>query len=140
MKYLFQILTILFFIVSCNTTSPEKLDEQAIIEILDSIQSNFNFDDLEGIMQFYHQDFLHNGDDFEWERDTIWFTRLNDFTNLNFEDIEIIINGDFATASFTMQIDDIITEEPSEENGDISYFFYDQLDWKICGKDFSQLP
>jgi len=126
----------LFFLTSCDTTSPEEFDEQSIMEILDSVQSNFNFDDLDGIMQYYHEDFYHNGNDFEWERDVIWFTRLNDFDNLNLQNIEIEVDGDFATASFNMSLDQTLTEEPSQENGDVSYFYYDQQKWLICGQNF----
>ena len=145
MKYLIILLSfILLFSTSCETTSPEELDKNEIIDILDSIQSNFNMNDLDGIMQYYHQYFHHNGDDFEWER-TIWELRLNDYNNLIFEDseenpIEIIVNGDFATASFIMYLDETITDEPSDDNGDISFFYYEHGNWKLCGEDFFALP
>lgn len=136
MKNLILCFSILIILISCNTTSPEEFDKQSIIEILDSIQSNFNFDDLDGIMQYYHEDFYHDGDDFEWERNTVWFTRLNDFDILDIESIEIEVRGDFATASFIMSLDQTVTDEPSVENGDISWFYYDQQNWLVCGEDF----
>ena len=89
-------------------------------------------------MQYYHQNFNHNGDDFDWERDVIWFTRLNDYDNLIFENIEINLNGNYA--SFIMHLDATVTDEPSEENGDISYFYRELGNWKLCGKDFVVLP
>jgi len=141
MRNIFFLLLIIFiFIFSCDTTSPEDLDKSMIIDILDSIQSNFNFDDLGGIMQYYHQDFLHNGDDFDWERDVIWFTRLNDYGNLIFENVDIALNGNYATASFLMYLDETISQEPSDENGDISFFYYEHGNWKLCGEDFVILP
>ncbi len=141
MKYLFPLFVLIFlFSISCDTTSPEELDKNEIIDILDSIQSNFNFDDLDGIMQYYHLDFSHNGDDYEWERNTIWFTRLNDYQNLNFENIEITLNGNYATASFIMHLDETSTDEPSDENGDISYFYRDLDGWKLCGNFFIVFP
>ncbi|MCK5050944.1 MAG: hypothetical protein KAS53_04350 [Candidatus Cloacimonetes bacterium] len=140
MKIYFLLLSlILFFFLSCDTTSPDELDKNEIIDILDSIQSNFNMSDLDGIMQYYHQDFFHNGDSFNWER-TIWEIRLNDYDDLFFEDIEISLNGDFATASFIMHLDETITDEPSDEIGDISYFFYDFESWKLCGNNFIVFP
>ena len=126
-KYLFPLLSLIFlFSTSCDTTSSEELDKNEIIDILDSIQSNFNMDDIDGIMQYYHLDFNHNGDSFDWER-TIWEIRLNDYGDLIFEDIEINLNGNYATAYFLMHLDENTTEEPSDENGDISYFYYEYL-------------
>ena len=140
MKYILILLvSILLFSTSCKTTSPEELDKNAIIDILDSIQSNFNFGDLDGIMQYYHQDFNHNGDNFDFER-IRWEIRLNEYDELHFENIEINLNGDYATASFVMHLDETITQEPSDDNGDISYFYYEFGSWKLCGEDFVVLP
>ena len=137
MKFILILLvSILLFSTSCDTTSPEELDKNAILDILDSIQSNFNFGDLDGIMQYYHEAFNHDEDDFDWERDVIWFTRLNDYGELNLENIEIVLNSDYATVSFTMQLDEIITEEPSDDNGDISYFYRELGNWSLCGTSF----
>ncbi len=136
-KYFFPLLALIFlFIISCDITSSEELDKNEIIDILDSIQSNFQFDDLYGIMQYYHQDFLHNEDDYDWEM-FIWEQRIADYDELNFENIEIVLNGNYATAYFLMHLDDTFTEEPSDENGDISYFFYESGSWKLCGKNFT---
>ena len=141
MKYILILFVfILLFSTSCDTTSSEELDKNAILDILDSIQLNFNMHlDPDDIMQYYHQNFNHNGDDFEWER-TIWEIRLNDYDNLLFEDIEIIVNGNYATASFIMHLDEIITEEPSDDNGDISYFYRELGNWSLCGTSFVVLP
>lgn len=146
MKYLFPLLAfILLFSTSCDTTSPEDLDKNEIIDILDSIQLNFNMHlDPDDIMQYYHQNFNHNGDDFEWERDVIWFSRLNDYDDLIFENIEINLNGNYATVNFLMHLvyEEMltITNEPSDDNGDISFFYRELGSWKLCGKDFVVLP
>ncbi len=140
MKYLLTLLVlILLFSTSCDTTSPEELDKNAIIDILDSIQLNFNMDNIDGIMQYYHQLFLHNGDDFDFER-IRWVIRLNDYDDLTFDNIEINLNGNYATANFLMHLDATITDEPSEENGDISYFYRELGSWKLCGKYFVVSP
>ena len=140
MKYLLTLLAIiLLFSISCDTTSPEVLDKNEIIDILDSIQSNFNFGDLDGIMQYYHQLFLHDGVDYDWERNK-WEVRLNEYDELIFENIEINLNGNYATANFLMHLDETITDEPSDNNGDISYFYRELGSWKLCGEDFVVLP
>ncbi len=136
--YIFLLITLMFSL-SCDTTSPDELDKNAILDILDSIQSNFNFDDLDGIMQNYHQFYSHNGYDLASES-TKWEIRLNDYNELIFDDIDIVLNGDFAIASFQLHLDDTITNEPSDENGDISFFYYYYGDWKLCGDDFLILP
>jgi hypothetical protein len=134
------LILVIIFCFSCDTTSPEELDKNAILDILDSVQTNFNFDDLNGIMQNYHQLFNHNGDDYDWERDTIWVSRLSDYVELHIENIDIEISGDFATASFQLFLDDTVTNEPSDENGDISFFYFEFGNWKLCGEDFITLP
>ncbi len=139
-KYFFPLFAIiLIFTTSCDTTSPEELDKNAILDILDSIQSNFNMDNIEGIMQYYHQDFLHDGDDHDFER-IRWEIRLNDNDELILENIEIILNGNYATADFLMHLDATTTDEPSDENGDLSYFFCELGSWKLCGQNFSYEP
>ncbi|MCD6177611.1 MAG: hypothetical protein J7K29_07220 [Candidatus Cloacimonetes bacterium] len=140
MKYILILLAfILLFSISCDTTLSEDLDKNEIIDILDSIQSNFNFYNLDGIMQNYHQLFLHNGDDHDWER-TIREIRLSEYDELHFENVEIDLFGNYATANFLMHLDETITDEPSDDNGDISYFYREFGNWKLCGKDFVILP
>lgn len=136
---IFSLLIFLLIVISCDTSSPEELDKNDILDIFDSIQLSFNIDDLDGIMYNYHQDFFHDGD-FYWERDVIWVSRLADYNALLFENIEISLNGNYATASFLMHLDSITTEEPSVENGDISYFFYDLGSWLVCGEGFIIQP
>ena len=137
MKYL--ILVFIFLIACSDTSSPEDVAEAQILEILDTIIACFPFD-LEGIMQNYHPDFLHNGDDYDFE-EIRWDIRINDYNEIDFTDIDIELDGDFATVSFTMTFYDnegnsFVSQEPSEENGDISDFYRDFDGWKICGKDF----
>ena len=141
MKYLLLLLSFMFlFLTSCDTTSPEELYKNAILDILDSIQLNFNMHSgPDDIMQYYHPNFNHNSDSYDWER-TIWEIRLNEFNNLNINNIEINLNGNYATANFIMHLDEIITEEPSDDNGDISYFYRELGSWKLCGEDFVILP
>ena len=141
MKYLSPLLAfILLFSISCDTSSSEDLDKNEILDILDSIQLNFNMHlDPDDIMQYYNQNFNHNGDDFDFER-IRWEIRLNDYNDLIFENIEINLNGNYATANFLMHLDETATDEPSDENGDISYFYRELGNWKLCGDNFIVSP
>ncbi|MCK4311343.1 MAG: nuclear transport factor 2 family protein, partial [Candidatus Cloacimonetes bacterium] len=135
MKYF--ILVLILLISCCDTSSPEDVAEAQILEILDTIIASFTFNDLNEIMQNYHPDFLHNGDDYDFEV-IRWEIRLNDYDEIDFTDIDIELDGDFAKVYFTMTLYDnegnsFVTQEPSEENGDISYFYREFDDWKICG-------
>jgi len=132
MKYF---ILIFIFLISCSdTSSPEDVAEAQILEILDTIIASFTFGDLDGIMQNYHPNFLHNGDDYDFE-EIRWEIRLNNYTEIDFTDIDIVPDGDSATVSFTMKLDEDVFNEP-EDNGDISYFYRDFDGWKICGEDF----
>ena len=131
MKYL--ILVFIFLIACSDTSSPEDVAEAQILEILDTIIACFPFD-LEGIMQNYHPDFLHNGDDYDFEV-IIWEIRINHYNEIDFTDIDIVPDGDFATASFIMTLDEDVFNEP-DDHGDVSHFYRDFDGWKICGKDF----
>ena len=126
--------------ISCSdSTSPKNVDEYLIISILEDIETAFNFGFIEEIMNHYHPDFLHNENNFADEY-VIWEIRLLEYNEIEFYEIEININDNFATAEFVMKLssgeDFDIFNEP-EDNGDISYFYYDLDEWKICGNNFS---
>ena len=55
-------------------------------------------------------------------------------------ELGINLNGNYATANFLMHLDETISEEPSNDNGDISYFYRELGSWTLCGKDFVVLP
>ena len=139
MKYcLFLILILLF---SCDDfTSSEDINKHNIEDILDHIQTSFYTDDVTSIMENYHPDFRHNTNSFS-DEETLWQIRVVDFYDIAIEDVTIDLNNSiWATASFKLTLfydeDKIVTMEPSEANGDLSYFYKDDGQWKICGKDF----
>ena len=135
MKRLIPILLFTALLFSCDVSSPKEADKAEILDILDSIKDSFNQVDLDGIMQHYHPDFLHNTDNYIFE-EIVWQERLNQYSLLDFEDIEIALNSDFATASFTMKLDEDVFDEP-EDHGDVSFFYREFEGWKICGNEFS---
>ena len=135
---LLSVLTILC--ISCSeSTSPKDVDEYLITSILEDIESDFSFGYIDSIMNYYHPNFLHNENNFA-DENVIWKIRLLEYNEIEFYEIEISINDNFATAEFNMKLssgeDFYIFNEP-EDNGDISYFYYDLDEWKICGNNFS---
>ena len=125
--------------ISCSeSTSPKDVDEYLINSILEDIETAFAFEDIERIMNHYHPNFLHNESNFADEQ-VIWEIRM-EYNEIEFYEIEISINDNFATAEFVMKLssgeDFDIFNEP-EDHGDISYFYYDLDEWKICGNNFS---
>ena len=126
----------LFF--SCDSSSsPDNIDENMIREILQNIALAFNYGNIEEIMIYYHPDFLHNGDDLDSEH-TLWELRSIEYNELEIENVEIgFLNDDYATASFILRFignsGSDSWDEPSDENGDLSYFFLDFSGWMIIG-------
>jgi len=139
MKNILLFVLIILCISCSESTSPKNVDEYLINSILEDIESDFSFGFIEEIMNHYHPNFLHNENNFADEY-VIWEIRLLEYNEIEFTEIEISINDNFATAEFVMKLssgeDYDIFNEP-EDNGDISYFYYDLDEWKICGNNFS---
>lgn len=140
MKRLIPILLLAVLLFSCDVSSPKEADKAEILDILDSIKDSFNQVDLDGIMQHYHTDFLHNTDNYIFE-EIVWQERLSQYYMIDFSEITIDLQGDFATANFIMTLYDdkggsVVSQEP-DDHGDISYFYREFNGWKICGNEFS---
>jgi len=129
---------ILFVVLSCSDISSSEEENKVIIEqTLTDISIAFNFDDLSGIMDRYHPDFLHNGNDWN-DEEFIWEGRMIEYLEMEITDVEIdLISSSRATAEFILTFrnseTEVIWNEPSEENGDLSYFSYVNSEWKISG-------
>jgi len=136
-KHLLFFFVIASIIVSCDLSDPEDVDKAEIEDILNDIVISYTFLDLEGIMGNYHPDFLHGADSYNSEQ-IIWEIRQNEYDVMSIADIYIELNDNFATAFFTLTFDEQTTQEPSTEFGDMSYFYREYDDWKICGKNFTQ--
>ena len=121
--------------ISCKTSSPQEIARAEIEEIIESVRSAYNSGDLAGIMENYHPLFLHKGNSIQNEL-LIWEIRLNQFPTMDYEDLQIELSGDFATADFTLFLGENIFAEPSAENGDLSYFYRTFDGWLLCGNEF----
>lgn len=130
-----SILILVVLLFSCDVSSPEDADKAEILDILDAIKDSFHQIDLDGIMQNYYINFLHNTDNYTFE-ENVWQERLNQYFLIDFLDIKIELNDNFATANFTMKLDEDVFNEP-EDHGDVSYFYRELGSWKICGNEFS---
>ena len=142
------VLLILAVIIGCETTSNEDYAKGKITEVLNGIEMTFNTNsasDVDEIMQFYNinyryekDGYIHNYSDAK----DIWEERLWNYESMEIRNIEIELFGDFwATVNcelvFYNNGEELITYEPSSENGDISYFYKSIAnDWQICGKDY----
>jgi len=141
MKRLITVLLLAVLLFSCDVSSPKDADKAEIRDILDSIRDSFNQFDQDGIMQHYHPDFWHNTNNYVFE-EIVWQERLAQYYLIDFSEITIDTQGDFATANFIMTLYDesgsVVSQEP-DDNGDISYFYRELGSWKICGNEFSAL-
>ncbi|MDO9577764.1 MAG: nuclear transport factor 2 family protein [Candidatus Cloacimonadales bacterium] len=135
MKQLLLILILVVSLSSCETSSPKEIAKAEIEEIFEKVRSSYNFGDLPGIMEHFHPNFLHNGDDYQVE-EVVWELRRNQYPTLDFDDLYIDLNGDFASVAFTLYLGDEEFTEPSTEKGDLSYFYKTFDGWKICGNEF----
>ncbi len=134
-KFLILISIIFICLSSCDLSSPKDVNETEIKNIFAEIKSAFNFADIDGIMQHYHPAFLHNSNNWDDEY-TVWQIRLNDFAVFDYEDLQIDFNNNFAMVSFTLYLGENIFQEPTSENGDLSYFYQSFDGWKLCGNEF----
>ena len=99
MKEIALIFSLLLLFCSCDISTPEEASVGEIENAFQAIELGFNLDHIEEIMQYYDQDYLHNGDDID---DVLldWEIRLNDFQEMEISEINIELDGDRATVSF----------------------------------------
>ena len=138
--FLFVLLLALLSILSCKSvTSTQDSSDYLIKEILSNIQYDFNFSHLDSLYQYIHPDFLHKDRNKNAEID-YWENLFYKYSYLSIKDIEVQrINYYKAKVKFNLVFQNTtqITEynEPSQEFGDLSYFFYDNGKWYLIGKD-----
>lgn len=131
------LVTLVLVILSagCKRTTSPYYDEDRIDHILYNLKRAFNDHDIDAFMQYFHYDYLHKGQS-RWLIEQVWLNRMGEYLLIDFQDIEIEVDGDEAIVYFTMKLQNqqetVYTLEP-EANGDISYFFYDGYDWRIYG-------
>jgi hypothetical protein len=129
------ILISLFLLMSCKDTTSGSYDETRINEILYSIESAFNDHDIDALMQYFDINYLHNGQS-KWEIREVWLDRMAEYLLIDFQSIEIDVQNGKAIVSFRMKLSNSTSPVYSEEpltHGDLSYFIYDNSDWKVFG-------
>jgi len=137
MKYLsLLLLAPLLLLGGCKGVSDtETVDTTRIENILEAIQTDFNNYQSESIIDYYHEDYLHDGDGLIMA-EHIWNERSANYLEMQLTNIEIELDGNFATASFEMHLygadDEDVFLEPYE-HGDFSYFHKDNGVWRIYG-------
>ena len=143
-KYL--LLLLLLFIIGCQGTDPQVYARAKIKEKLTNIELAFNLSNLSGIMENYYDFFVQEEDGYPLDKADIeerWIQRLEIYAELNIRQIEIdLVGNNWAIVSCELVFfdgeEEYVWQEPSQENGDISYFYKDLAGtWKICGKDYS---
>ncbi|MBN1949089.1 MAG: hypothetical protein JW784_05055 [Candidatus Cloacimonetes bacterium] len=132
------VLTLLLLLVSCSDLTEAGMnDEEQIIAVLENIRLAFNLSDEAAILAEYHPEFLHNGYSLE-EEQQLWDSRLNNYVEMSYSDMSVNFSAsNFACVTFILQLlspDGIdFWQEPSTENGDLSYFYKSGTGWKIYG-------
>jgi hypothetical protein len=125
MKSAFFFLAVLL-VFGCDVTSPKDVNKSQIKNILRDIEINFREQDIDSIMSYYHPEFQHEDDNFFSEEER-WQVRFIDYQDIQITDISIAFSSDeWAVASFSLTFTTVTQnyqfEEPSIENGDLSYF------------------
>lgn len=137
MKKLILLIMVCLAFVGCDFSSATEVNDSEINDILDDIVIAFSMYDINSIMAKYWDSFLHNGNDYDDEYQ-IWDSRLINYNEIKIEDREInYVGTEYAEVLFTLKFindDTTVTyEEPSLENGDLTYFQKENDQWKLIG-------
>ena len=139
MKTISATVTIVFFIMlpSCtDLTEKDKSEKMMINYLLDSIEDAVSQYMPNDVIDKLHHDFLHNGKNNQ-EQSYIWEERLLLFYSLSIEDRIMDIKDDLAVVHFTMIFRgdqrNIVSQEPSEKYGDLSYLIKENGQWYFYG-------
>jgi len=124
-----------FMFFSCQDTTSSSYDETRLNEIMYNIKSAFNDHDIDALMQYYDSAYLHDGQS-KWEIREVWLDRMAQYLLIDFQSIEVDVQNDRAMVIFRMKLTNatsvVYSDEP-QTNGDLSYFSYDNSDWKVFG-------
>ncbi|MCL2062812.1 MAG: hypothetical protein FWG98_00370 [Candidatus Cloacimonetes bacterium] len=124
-------------LLACITNyDDDNVQRSRIADRLKMVEEAFNWSTTDSIMNNYHPDFLHFGDDFHTQK-IIWNEIKIFFPRMDIEILDIEIIGDYAIASFLLNYWDNTearnTFPEPESFGYMSYFIYDRGEWWIYG-------
>ncbi len=127
----------LFLLFSCSrVTGPEEAARIEINNLLDDIEEAVLLYNPEVIIDMLHYDFLHNGRD-KYDQSLIWYQRLLTFDTMYLQNRTVVIDNYLAEATFEMTLigsdTTLVTQEPSSEFGDISFFVREDGRWQLYG-------
>ena len=126
--------------MSCgDKVESEEISKDRIEDIFEDIEILFAQGDTDKIMDFYHEDYLHNGDILE-NAEYNWETRAFNYNFLDFENLEFEFDSFSATVSFHMILanpDSSVTFVEPLEHGDLSYFYKEEGLWQVYGNQES---
>jgi len=129
-------LIVIFGICACSSDlSDEEIEKSRINDVLLRVRDGFNDLEINSIMEYYDQDFLHDGKN-KFNEEYVWNDRLSQYNYLELTDIDIEYGGDFAVVHFIAKYSksgsQAIFIEP-DDIGDMSYFRKIGNEWKIYG-------
>lgn len=140
-KIIISLLVTLFFVSCLNTSDPKEINEAEINGILDEIVLQYNsyqYNGLDSILEFYSEDFVHNGMDKADVRHIWEFERLSEYNTVLISDVYIDFTDTAlnAVASFTLTLsngeEEVVYSEPND-SGESSHFSYLSGEWIIVG-------
>ena len=128
------LLLVIIALCACDTHS-EILDEEEIRNIIYDISYDFSWNDINGIMEYVHKDFRHNGM-YRDELRLLWNERRNRYQLLSCDISQIYIDNEYATVFMTMTYQSAtanVSFSEADTFGDASYYYFDQVRWYIYG-------
>ena len=127
-------LLVIIALCACDTHS-EILDEEEIRNIIYDISYDFSWNDINGIMEYVHKDFRHNGM-YRDELRLLWNERRNRYQLLSCDISQIYIDNEYATVFMAMTYQsatETVSFSEPDTFGDASYYYFDQGRWQIYG-------
>jgi hypothetical protein len=125
----------LILVSGCSYATSDEYDENRVNTILYNIKQAFNNHDIDGLMIYFHHDYLHNGQS-KLQIEQVWLDRMAQYLLIDFQNIDIDVHGDAALVTFTMvlqtQHETVNYDEP-DSHGDLSFFEYIDSDWYVYG-------
>lgn len=132
---LLTLVSLLILLGSCKSSDPDTIAQNEIRDILYDISTDFNMQNIEGIMDHLHEEYLHKSM-ISWGFNDLWNDRMTQFNLLEIEVLYIELMDNKAivhsTNTFISPTHEEILSEP-EESGDISYFIRDDGMWLLYG-------
>lgn len=122
----------------CKSTSSQDYNVSRINTILYNVRRAFNEHDIDTLMSHIHLNYLHKGQS-RWAIREVWLNRMSNYQIIDFLNVAIFVDGNSARVEFTMKLQNadetVYTNEPNQ-NGDLSFFIYDNYDWSVYGNQF----